>query len=109
MAPPIFVSSALWREEIPRKARMSISSCSLSPVDRCLIIGEAAWKLSQSIKDQHPQAPWRQIEGMRHIMVHDYFKVDWDIVYGTARTHVPALKPLIESMLRSVPPDASAL
>jgi uncharacterized protein with HEPN domain len=71
-----------------------------------MMIGEAAWRLSQSIKDQNPLVPWRQIEGMRHIMVHDYFKVDWDIVYTTAQQHVPALKPLVEAMLKSLPPDA---
>src|SRR5206468_558718 len=59
------------------------------------MIGEAAFKLSPSIKDQRPQVPWKQIEGMRHIMVHDYFKVDWDIVYATARNDVPSLKPQI--------------
>jgi uncharacterized protein with HEPN domain len=70
-----------------------------------MIVGEAAWSLSQPIKDQHPHVPWKQIEGMRHIMVHDYFKVDWDIVYTTARTKVPALKTQIEAMLRSLPAD----
>ena len=70
-----------------------------------MIIGEAAWSLSQSIKDQNPHVPWKQIEGMRHIMVHDYFKVDWNIVYATARTDVPALKSQVEAMLRSLPPE----
>jgi uncharacterized protein with HEPN domain len=73
-----------------------------------MIVGEAGWRLSQAIKDQHPQVPWRQIEGMRHIMVHDYFKADWDIVYTTAQQHVPALKPCVEAMLKSLPPDAQA-
>ena len=70
-----------------------------------MIIGEAAWKLSQEIKDQNPHVPWKQIEGMRHVMVHDYFKVDWNIVYTTADKDIPALKPQIEGMLRSLPPD----
>lgn len=71
-----------------------------------MIVGEAVWRLSAAIKAQHPQVPWKQIEGMRHILVHDYFKVDWDIVYATARNHVPVLKPQIEAMLRSLPTDA---
>jgi len=33
------------------------------------IIGEASWRLSQPIKNQHPQVPWRQIAGMRHVLV----------------------------------------
>jgi uncharacterized protein with HEPN domain len=73
-----------------------------------MIVGEAAWSLSQPIKDQNPRIPWKQIEGMRHIMVHDYFKVDWDIVFDTARHHLPALKPQIESILASLPPNPSS-
>ena len=70
-----------------------------------MIVGEAAWQLSQALKDANPQVPWKQIAGMRHIMVHDYFKVDWNIVYETAKTHVPALRPHVEAMLKSLPPD----
>ena len=73
-----------------------------------MIIGEAAWNLSQPIKDRNPQIPWKQITGMRHILVHDYFKVDWDVVFSTARDHAPALKPQIEAMLASLPADSDA-
>jgi uncharacterized protein with HEPN domain len=67
------------------------------------IIGEATWRLSQPLKSANPQVPWKQIEGMRHIMVHDYFKVDWDIVYTTARDDVPKLRPLMETILATLP------
>ena len=67
-----------------------------------MIVGEATWSLSKEIKKQNPDVPWKQIEGMRHIMVHDYFKVDWNIVFNTARDHVPAMKPKIEAMLTSL-------
>ena len=70
-----------------------------------LIIGEAAWKVSQPVKQQNPQVPWRQIEGMRHIMVHDYFKVNWVRVFETARDDLPALKPQIEAIFAALPPD----
>lgn len=73
-----------------------------------MIVGESAWRLSQAIKDRNPHVPWKQIEGMRHIMVHDYFKVDWNIVYATAKTHVPALRPQVEAMLAALPPDLAA-
>lgn len=42
-----------------------------------MIVGEAAYRLSKKLKNQHPQVPWRQIEGMRHVLAHDYFKIDW--------------------------------
>jgi uncharacterized protein with HEPN domain len=70
-----------------------------------MVVGEAAWSLSRSLKDRYPLVPWKQIEGMRHVMVHDYFKVDWDIVYATAKDNVPALRPQIASILASLPSD----
>jgi len=36
---------------------------------------------------------------MRHIMVHDYFKVDWDIVFNTAKIDVPAFSVLVQAIL----------
>jgi uncharacterized protein with HEPN domain len=73
-----------------------------------MIVGEACWRLSPPLKDANPQVPLRQIEGMRHVMVHDYFRVDWDIVFTTAQLHIPALRPHIEEMLRSLPPGSTA-
>jgi len=69
------------------------------------IVGEAAWRLSKTLKDQHPQVPWRLIAGMRHAIVHDYFEIDWDEVYSTATRDVPALRPLVEAILASFPPE----
>jgi len=69
------------------------------------IVGEACWRLSQPLKDAHPEVPWRSIAGMRHVLVHDYFKVNWTRVYETARDHVPLLLPQIESILASLPPS----
>jgi uncharacterized protein with HEPN domain len=58
------------------------------------------------VKDQHPHVPWKQIAGMRHVLVHDYFEVNWARVYETARNRVPVLKPQIEAILASLPPDS---
>jgi len=71
------------------------------------IIGEASWRLSKSITDQHPEVPWRQIAGMRHILVHDYFQVNWSRVYTTARDHVPALQPQLKQFWRLFHPTPS--
>ena len=69
------------------------------------IIGEAAWRLSQPLKDKSPQVPWKQIAGMRHVLVHDYFQVNWTRVYETARDHVPSLKPQVEALLKVCGPE----
>jgi uncharacterized protein with HEPN domain len=70
------------------------------------IIGEAAWRLSKAVKDQNPQVPWKQISGMRHVVVHDYFRVDWDTVFTTARDDLPPLRRQMEAIFGSLPPPS---
>lgn len=69
------------------------------------IIGEAAWRISESLKGNFPQVPWKQIAGMRHVLVHNYFEVNWARVYETACRHVPDLKAKIEGILRALDED----
>jgi len=70
-----------------------------------MIVGEASWRLPKPLKAGRPEVPWRRIEGMRHVLVHDYFRVDWDVVYSTVCDHVPPLKDQIEAILAAIPPD----
>ena len=62
------------------------------------VIGEAARSLSQSLRDEHPEVPWSKIIGMRHVLVHNYFEIDLDIVWQVIIEDLPKLKPLIRSV-----------
>ena len=62
-------------------------------------IGEAIYKLTKEFKDSHPDTPWRVIEKMRHILVHDYFAVDVEIMWLVINDDLPILKRQIESYL----------
>lgn len=50
-------------------------------VDHLQIIGEACRKLPDDLKEQHPEVPWKSIVGMRHYLVHEYFRVDLDTTW----------------------------
>ncbi len=47
------------------------------------IIGEAAGDLSEEFRRDYPSIPWSDIYGMRNKLVHDYFGVDLEAVFGT--------------------------
>ena len=66
------------------------------------IIGEAVARLSDSLKEKHPEVPWRQIIAMRNILVHDYFAVDVDEVWAVVEHELPGLKSKIDSILQSL-------
>lgn len=55
------------------------------------IVGEAAYMLTKAYKENHPNTPWKEIEGMRHILVHDYAQVAYQILWSTATESIPAL------------------
>lgn len=63
------------------------------------IVGEAAYGLSQRFKANHPEIPWEQIIGMRHVLVHGYFEIDLDIVWAVIEKDLPALKNAVEAIL----------
>lgn len=69
-------------------------------VVHCLqIIGEAARVLPEEFKEKHKDISWQNIIGMRHVIVHEYFKVDLSIVEKVLEEHLPVLKTQIEKIL----------
>lgn len=55
------------------------------------VIGEAASKLSEPFRSEHSELPWRQIIGMRHRLVHDYFGLDLEQIWRTVHGDLPSL------------------
>jgi len=68
-----------------------------------LVVGEAVKRLSREFRAQHSEIPWSLIAGMRDQLIHAYDVVDWDEVWKTVSSDVPALLAAIESLLPSEP------
>jgi uncharacterized protein with HEPN domain len=65
-------------------------------------IGEAATKVSQQFKDEHPEIEWVDIIGLRHRLVHDYRNINLTKVWESVQLGVPRL---IEQLERLVLPE----
>ena len=56
------------------------------------IIGEAARLLPEEVRALAPDIPWSEIIGMRHILVHNYFGIDTQVVWDAVERDLPNLK-----------------
>jgi uncharacterized protein with HEPN domain len=59
------------------------------------IIGEAAKNLPEEIKAKYTEIPWRQMIGVRNLLIHEYFGIDNLIIWEIIKTNIPEIKPNI--------------
>jgi uncharacterized protein with HEPN domain len=63
------------------------------------IIGEAGRKLSDPFRQAHSEVPWAKIAGQRHVLAHDYGRIEHDRLWEVATVHIPALITQLEGLL----------
>ena len=72
---------------------------------RLEIIGEAVRHLPESIKNKRTDIPWRQISGMRNVIVHEYFGVTLEMIWVVATDDMLILKSAVEKLIHELPHD----
>ncbi|GAB4581914.1 MAG: DUF86 domain-containing protein [Anaerolineales bacterium] len=66
------------------------------------VIGEAARLVSEEIRTKYSDIPWKQIVGMRHRLIHEYFRVNLKTVWEATQNDLPGL---VEKLKTIIPPD----
>ena len=73
-----------------------------SVIRRIEIIGEAIKNIPNDIKENYSQIPWREITGMRDILIHQYFGVDLDLTWQVIDKDLPRLKGQISDISKKI-------
>jgi uncharacterized protein with HEPN domain len=71
------------------------------------IIGEATKHISEEFRKKYPEIPWKDMAGMRDVLIHDYFGIDEETVWRTVKEKIPNLKPSIEKILSKLSDEKS--
>jgi len=64
------------------------------------VIGEAVKKLPMELRAKYPQVEWSDMAGMRDVLIHHYFGIDYDIVWSVLQNDIPVLRHELERIIR---------
>lgn len=97
-----------WLHGVTRQRWDADSMLRNAVLYKLLILGEIARSLTEELREKYPQIPWRAIRGFRNVAVHQYFGVDWAVVWKLAKDEAPKLKDAALAILRAEFPDIAA-
>ena len=63
------------------------------------IIGEATKQVSPGLRNEHPEIPWKEMAGMRDVLIHDYMGVDLQIVWNVVARNLAEIKEHLRGLL----------
>jgi uncharacterized protein with HEPN domain len=64
------------------------------------IIGEAIKNVPEQVRLQHPEVTWRRVAGLRDLLIHQYFGIDYEIIWDLVRSKLPVLEGQVRSILQ---------
>jgi len=69
-------------------------------IRRLEIIGEAAKKISAETRNQYPNIPWKEMAGMRDVLIHEYFGVSPTIIWNVIKNELAHLAPEFQRIIQ---------
>jgi len=72
-----------------------------SVIRRLEIIGEAIGNFPEEVKKEYPHIQWDEISGMRNFLIHEYFGVDFYLVWETVKDDIPKLKEQMKKIIEN--------
>ncbi|WP_292727839.1 DUF86 domain-containing protein [Methanoculleus sp.] len=63
------------------------------------VIGEAVKRIPDSLKQEHPDIPWRRISGLRDVLIHQYMSVDLEAVWAIVKEELPEFRQTVAGIL----------
>ncbi len=74
--------------------------------DACIrqlqIIGEASNKISKELQESHDTVPWREIIGLRIIVIHKYFGIDENVIWDVIQNDLIPLEDLVKEIIEGI-------
>lgn len=70
-------------------------------IRRIEVMGEAAKRVSDRVRQRFPDVPWKELAGMRDRVIHGYDIIDLEIVWDTVKRDLPTLAQQLETILKS--------
>ncbi len=64
-----------------------------------ITIGEVVRSIPIDIQKGNPQIPWVKLQGIRNVLVHEYFRLDEEILWETSQQDIPGLIKMLEQIL----------
>jgi len=90
----------LFVENMDFEAFKADDKTSSAVIRKLEIIGEAVKGVPEDIRQSHPHVPWKEMAGMRDKLIHFYFGVDHQLVWGTIKKRLPEVKLWIKEIIK---------
>jgi uncharacterized protein with HEPN domain len=88
-----------YLENVSLQQFLSNSEKRFATIKQLEIIGEACARISPTTKEKYPEVEWNNIIGFRNISIHEYFGVNFQIVWQIVQNDLPLLKTQFSQML----------